>query len=83
MAKHLWEAFDVACLDAKNDLQDLLLKGRALCFRGPILLPSWSAPWLACAKLVPLRKPAGGLHPVAVGETLHRFSSKVLRHVYA
>jgi len=80
-AMHLREAFDVPCLDAKHDLQELLLKWVETSVTGE--LPSWSGPWLASAKLVPLRKPGGGLRPVAVGETLRRLSSKVLQQVYS
>ena len=79
-ATHLREAFDVPCLDAKHALQEQLLKWVETSVTGE--LPSWGGPWLASAKLVPPRKPTGGLRPVAVGETLRRLSSKVLQQVY-
>ncbi len=46
--------------------------------------PGEIAPWLAGAPVYPLRKPDGGVRPIAVGETLRRIVSRALcaRHKY-
>ena len=41
-------------------------------------LPMEHGPLLCGANLTPLRKPDGGVRPVAVGETLRRLAGKVL-----
>ena len=44
-------------------------------------LPNDLAPLLGGANLIPLRKPDGGVRPIAVGETIRRLVGKVLMHV--
>jgi hypothetical protein len=41
-------------------------------------LPDTHSPWLCGANLTPLRKPDGGVRPVAVGETLRRVVGKAI-----
>ena len=48
----------------------------AICAHG--LFPADLAPPLAAANLIPLRKPDGGVRPIAIGETLRRLVGKVL-----
>ena len=59
----------LALLAALSDLTALWLKGA---------LPQEHAPYLCGANLTPLRKPDGGVRPVAVGETLRRLVGKAL-----
>ena len=42
------------------------------------LLPPVVAPFLGAATLIPLRKPDGGVRPIAIGETLRRLVGKCL-----
>ena len=42
------------------------------------MFPADLAPPLASANLIPLRKPDGGVRPIAIGETLRRLVGKVL-----
>ena len=42
------------------------------------LLPQDLAPYLGAATLIPLRKPDGGVRPIAIGETLRRLVGKAL-----
>ncbi|MCP4990354.1 MAG: hypothetical protein GY928_31250 [Colwellia sp.] len=44
--------------------------------------PAGIAPWLAGAPIYPLKKPDGGVRPIAVGETLRRVVSRALCHRY-
>ena len=41
-------------------------------------LPQEYAPWLCGASLTPLRKPDGGVRPIAVGECLRRLAAKCI-----
>ena len=56
------------CLQALTRCVNILLSGRLDCR---------VAPWFCGAPLTALIKPGGGVHPIAVGETLRRLVSKV------
>ena len=45
------------------------------------LLPPEVAPLFGSANLIPLKKPDGGVRPIAIGETLRRLIGKALMHV--
>jgi Reverse transcriptase (RNA-dependent DNA polymerase) len=53
-----------------EDLNAHLLNGSAL-----LSDYAWSA--LRCARLIPLRKPEGGIRPIAIGEAIRRFVASV------
>ena len=74
---HLPEATDAPSPADKKRFKNLLVRWVQDSASGD--LPSWCAPWLAGAKLIPLLKPCGGLRPIAVGEVLRRLISKVLQ----
>ena len=78
---HLLEALDVPTLGPKNSFKEALRQWILLCARGE--LPTWSGPWIAAARLIPLLKASGGIRPVAVGEVLRRLTSKVLQRSFS
>ena len=45
------------------------------------MLPADLAPLFGAASLIPLRKPDGGVRPIAIGETLRRLVGKALMHL--
>ena len=45
------------------------------------LLPPDLAPLFGAASLIPLKKPDGGVRPIAIGETLRRLVGKALMHL--
>ena len=61
---HIREALDASLTDRNNWLE-LLKEWVTSCACGS--LPSWCAPDLSAARLVPLQKKQGGIRPVAVG----------------
>jgi len=73
---HLLEAADVPSSSKRKAIKEILVRWVLQSPAGT--LPSWSAPWIAGANLIPLKKPTGRTPTVAVCEVLRRLTSKVL-----
>ena len=61
-------------LATQAEFTDFLLSGQ---------VPSWVRPVLAGANLISLRKPSGGIRPIAVGETFRRLAGKCIVRVHS
>ena len=73
---HLLELLQAPDADNRGGLQDAIAAGAAVLAKGRG--PERLARWLAGAPITALRKPDGGVRPIAVGETIRRLVSSLL-----
>jgi len=76
LPQHLLDCLNYADSVAKTGLLEALLT-LVVTFSAGRLHPK-AAPYLCAARLIPLKKKAGGVRPNAVGDTLHRLTAKWL-----